>query len=230
MAELVGERDAAADVEKDRRMVERLAAIQNDLGVHNDDAKADSEYAAAFHGYGVTPTAWSRGGRPGAPGQPGGRGPGQRPRQLVVPRRGPSLRDPAGEARLVAIARTANPDPWRGRLRETLGRIRGDRVHRLEVLEQLADTADVAHLPAASVTRLAAALAFLGKRDMGKKLLCLRRAQASHRDDFGINADLGRELLISGRAEEAGDGSSTSPRASAPAAGWPSRTWGRPSS
>ncbi len=31
----------------------------------------------------------------------------------------------------------------------------------------------------------------------------LRRAQASHRDDFWINADLGRELLISGRAEEA---------------------------
>ena len=53
LAELVRERDAAEGAEKDRRMVERLAAIQNDLGVHNDVAKADAEYAAAFRAYGV---------------------------------------------------------------------------------------------------------------------------------------------------------------------------------
>ena len=34
-------------------MVARLAAIHNDLGVHNDAVKADAEYAAAFRAYGV---------------------------------------------------------------------------------------------------------------------------------------------------------------------------------
>ena len=53
LAELVHERDAAEAVEKDHRIVERLAAILNDLGVHNDAAKADAEYAAAFRAYGV---------------------------------------------------------------------------------------------------------------------------------------------------------------------------------
>ena len=53
LAELVRERDAAEAAEKDHRIVERLAAILNDLGVHNDAAKADAEYAAAFRAYGV---------------------------------------------------------------------------------------------------------------------------------------------------------------------------------
>ena len=116
-------------------------------------------------------------------------------------RRGPALRDPAGGARLVAAARAADPDPWRNRLRDTLGRMGGDPARKLEALERLAATADVDHLPGASVTRLAAALAFLGRRDTAIALL--RRAQASHRDDFWVNADLGRELLASGRPEEA---------------------------
>ncbi len=202
MAELVRERDAAAGVEKDRRMVERLAAIQNDLGVHNDDAKADAEYAAAFRAYGVDLDRMG----PAAAGRALAASPAVADLANALDnwsflRRGPTLRDPAGASRLVAIARTADPDPWRSRLRDTLGRMRGDRAHRLEDLERLAATADVAHLPGASVTRLAAALAFLGKHDMGIALL--RRAQASHRDDFWVNADLGRELLISGRAEEA---------------------------
>ena len=121
--------------------------------------------------------------------------------QWAFLRRGPVLRDPAGGARLVAAARTADPDPWRNRLRDTLGRMEGDPARRLEALERLAATADVDHLPVASVTRLATSLAFLGRRDTAIALL--RRAQASHRDDFWVNADLGRELMASGRPEEA---------------------------
>jgi serine/threonine-protein kinase len=79
--------------------------------------------------------------------------------------------------------------------------MKGDPARKLEVLERLAATADVDHLPGASVTRLAAALAVLGRRDMAIALL--RRAQASHRDDFWVNADLGRELLVDGHPEEA---------------------------
>ncbi len=202
MAELVRERDAVEGAEKDRRMVERLAAIQNDLGVHNDVAKADAEYAAAFRAYGVDPDRME----PEAAGRTLAASPAAVDLANALDnwaflRRGPALRGPAGAARLVAAARTADPDPWRSQLRDTLGRMGRDRARRLEVLERLADTADVAHLPGASVTRLAAALAFLGKRDMGIELL--RRAQSSHRDDFWVNADLGRELMISGRAEEA---------------------------
>ena len=193
MAELVRERDAVEGAEKDRRMVERLAAIQNDLGVHNDVAKADAEYAAAFRAYGVDPDRME----PEAAGRTLAASPAAADLANALDhwaflRRGPALRGPAGAARLVAAARAADPDPWRSQLRDTLGRMGRDRARRLEVLERLAATADVAHLPGASVTRLAAALAFLGKRDMGIELL--RRAQSSHRDDFWVNADLGREL------------------------------------
>jgi serine/threonine-protein kinase len=202
MDELARERDAAAGAEKDRRMVERLAAIQNDLGVHDDDVKADAEYAAAFRAYGVDPDQME----PTAAGRALAASPAAADLANALDhwaflRRGRALRDPAGAARLVAAAKTADPDPWRDRLRDTLSRMGGDPARKLEVLERLAATADVDRLPGASVTRLAAALASLGRRDMGITLL--RRAQASHRDDFWVSADLGRELLVSGRPEEA---------------------------
>ena len=72
------------------------------------------------------------------------------------------------------MARAADPDPWRNRLRDTLGRREGGPARRLEALERLASTADVDHLPVASVTRLAASLAFLGRR--GTAIALLRRA------------------------------------------------------
>ena len=176
------------------------------MGVHNDVAKADAEYAAAFPTYGVhepRPDGVG-GGPPGqARGQPGGRGPGQCPRQLGLPARGPVLRDPAGGGSEVGRGRQdGRSRPVAGdRLRDTLGRMGGDPARKLEALERLAATANVDHLPGASVTRLAAALAFLGRRDTAIALL--RRAQASHRDDFWVNVDLGRELLASDRSEEA---------------------------
>ena len=202
MAELVRERNAVEAAEKDRRMVERLAAIHNDLGVHNDAAKADADYAAAFRAYGVDPDRM----RPEAVGQALAASPAVADLANALDhwaflRRGPALRDPAGGTRLIAAARAADPDPWRNRLRDTLGRVGGDPARKLEALERLAATADVDHLPGASVTRLATALAFLGRHDTG--IAILRRAQASHRDDFWVNADLGRELMVSGRPEEA---------------------------
>jgi serine/threonine-protein kinase len=202
LADLARERDAAEGAEKDRRMVERLAAIQNDFGVHNDDAKADAEYAAAFRAYGVDPDRMG----PEAAGRALAASPAVADLANALDhwaflRHGRALRDPAGEARLVAAARAADPDPWRDRLRDTLGPTRGDPGRKREVLERLAATADVDHLPTASVTRLAAALAFLGRRDTAIALL--RRAQASHRDDFWVNADLGRELLAAGGPEDA---------------------------
>ena len=74
-------------------------------------------------------------------------------------------------------------------------------TRRAEMLERLAATADVEHLPVTSLTRLATSLAIFGRRETAIALL--RRAQASHRDNFWVNADLGRELMASNRPEEA---------------------------
>ena len=103
------ERNAAEAAEKDRRMVERLAAIHNDLGVHNDAAKADADYAAAFRAYGVDPDRMLRKRSARRCGQPGGRGPGQRSRSLGLPPPRPGLAGPCRRTRLIAAARAADP-------------------------------------------------------------------------------------------------------------------------
>ena len=133
LADLVRERDAAEAVEKDRRIVERLAAILNDLGVHNDDAKADAEYAAAFRAYGVDldeldPTTAGQ----ALAASPAAANLASALDQWAFLRRGRILRDPSGAERLVAVARVADPDPWRNRLRDTLGRMEGGPSRRLD--------------------------------------------------------------------------------------------------
>ncbi len=199
---LVREREAIEALDKDRRIVERLASVLNDFGVHGDERKADSDYAAAFRAYGVDvdsldPSAAGRlmAASPVAPELASALD------QWAILRRGRALHDAAGADRLVSGARAADPDPWRNRLRDTVGRLDGGPARRLEMLERLAATADVEHLPVTSVTRLATSLAIFGRRDTAIALL--RRAQASHRDDFWVNADLGRELMASNRPEEA---------------------------
>ena len=201
LADLVRERDATEAAEKDRRIVERLAAIHNDFGVHNDEAKADAEYASAFRAYGVDLDDLD----PEESGlmlasSPAATDLASALDRWAFLRRGRALHNPQGANRLVAAAKIADPDPWRNRLRETLGRMEVGPARRLETLERLAATADIDHLPVASVTRLATSLAFLGRRETAITLL--RRAQASHRDDFWVNADLGRELMAFGRPDE----------------------------
>jgi eukaryotic-like serine/threonine-protein kinase len=200
--ELLREREAADAVEKDRRLAERLAAVLNDFGEHSDERKAHSDYAAAFRAYGVDVDSLD----PSAAGRLLSTSPvapelASALDQWAILRRGRVLHDPAGAARLAAVARAADPDAWRNRLRDTVGRTGGGPARRLEVLERLAATADVEHLPVTSVTRLATSLAIFGRRDTAIALL--RRAQVSHRDDFWVNADLGRELMASNRPEEA---------------------------
>jgi serine/threonine-protein kinase len=202
LADLVHERDVAVAAERDRHMLERLAAIHNDLGVHNDATQANAEYAAAFRAYGVDLDVQE----PAAAGRTLAASPvaadlANALDQWAFLRRSWRLRDPADAARLVAAAKAADPDPWRNRLRDALGRMENDPTRKLQVLERLAATADVDRLPEASVTRLAFALASLGRRETAIALL--RRAQRSHPDDFWVNADLGRELMFAGRSDEA---------------------------
>ena len=228
LAEVIREGAEAEAAEKDRRIVERLAAILNDFGVHADDRQADAEYAAAFRAYGVDPNAPDPAASGGAlAASPAAADLASALDQWAFLRRGRALRDPIGAERLVAMARAADPDPWRNRLRDTLGRREGGPARRLEALERLAATADVDHLPVASVTRLAASLAFLGRR--GTAIALLRRAQASHRDDFWVNADLARELMATAAPGMRPD-SSRLPRASGPGAAWPWAGSARPCS
>jgi tetratricopeptide (TPR) repeat protein/tRNA A-37 threonylcarbamoyl transferase component Bud32 len=202
LAAIERERDEAEAAEKDRRMVERLAGIHNDLGVHRDFERADAEYAAAFRGYGVDLDALD----PAEAGARLAKSPvaaelANALDQLAFLRRTPFLRDAAGERRIVAVAKAADPDRWRNQLRDTLSQMNTDRSRQLDILERLAATADLDRLPEASVTRLAYSLSSLGRRE--KAIALLRRTQRAHPDDFWVNADLGKELLSAGEPDEA---------------------------
>ncbi len=197
------ERNDAELLRRDRRVVERLAEIHNDLGVHLDGERADAEYAAAFRNYGVDIDALD-------PVQ-AGRLLAESPvaielanalDQWTFIRRSPATRDLTGAQRLSAVAREADRDPWRTRLRETLDLMVTDRSRALEELSRLAATADAGQLPDASVTRLAFALSSLGSHETA--ICLLRRSQRAHPDDFWLNMDLGRELSMTGQHEEAG--------------------------
>ncbi len=197
------ERSLAEAITKDRHMVERLAEIHNDLGVHLDYERADAEYSAAFRDYGVDierlePSV--AGGRLAA--SPVAIELANALDQWTFMLRSPFQRDFAGAMRLVMIAKTVDPDPWRNQLRDTLGVMMKDRRGTLNLLNRLAATAQPDQLPEASVTRLAFALSSLGSRKRAINLL--RRAQLAHPDDFWINMDLGRELWTSSQHDEAG--------------------------
>ncbi len=196
------ERDLSEAVGKDRRMVERLVEIHDDLGVHGQSTRADAEWAAAFRAYGVDVDALDPGvaaarlaASPVAAELAGALD------QWIFVRRGQRPPDFAGARRLLAIAKAADPDPWRNRLRDTLNDPAKDRGRTKIALEQLAASADADSLPEASVTRLAFALAHLGDRELAISLLL--RTQRAHPNDFWVNADLARELSHAGRLDEA---------------------------
>ncbi len=204
LLEIVTLERSRADLErKDRRTVERFAEIHNDLGVHLDGERAAAEYAAAFRSYGVDIDALepAQAGRFLA-GSPVAIELANALDQWTFIRRSPGTHNLAGAKRLSAVARAADPDAWRTRLRETLDMMVTDRSRALEGLSRLAATGDAGQLPEASVTRLAFALSSLGSHETAIALL--RRGQRVHPDDFWINMDLGRELTTTGQNEEAG--------------------------
>jgi tetratricopeptide (TPR) repeat protein len=85
--------------------------------------------------------------------------------------------------KLVAIARQADPDPWRNRFREAL--LRRDR----SALEDLADSAPLRTVPPATTYLLALALRDL--KALERAITVLREAQRHHPDDFWLNDALG---------------------------------------
>ncbi len=196
LTNIAQERAEASLAVKDRHIVEQLAAIHNDLGVHLDSERANAEYAEAFRNYGVDVdklTPEQAGSKLAT--SPAATELANALDQWTFLRLAPDHQDVSGARRLVEIAKIADPDPWRNRLRETLNTKGRDRGAALEALERLAETADPDRLPEASVTRLAFALASLGRRKTALSLL--RRTQQLHPDGFWINCDLGRELMFS---------------------------------
>jgi eukaryotic-like serine/threonine-protein kinase len=202
---LLRDRDESHSAEKDRRMVERLAAIHDDLGVHLDHARADSEFSEAFRAYGVDLDAL----------EPDQSAALLAARPVAVELAGIldqwtfirwRLPEPkhSGAKRLIAIAKLADPDPWRNQLRDSLGRERSresrSRASESNDLDKLAASADVEKLPGASLARLAWALSHENK---DTAISLLRHAQRAHPDDFWINWDLGNQLAHSGQSDEA---------------------------
>jgi tetratricopeptide (TPR) repeat protein len=105
--------------------------------------------------------------------------------------------DGRGGKRLRAVAREADPDPWRNRLRDALER------RERKTLEELAASKQVDTWPPSTVILLARAL--LATKAEGTALTVLRKAQWRRPDDFWINEELGFRLCNSQppRAEEA---------------------------
>jgi serine/threonine-protein kinase len=201
LAALDRERNEAHAEEKDHHMVERLAAIHDDLGVHQNPAKTDAEYAEAFRLYGVDVDALDpaeAGARLNA--SPVAAELANALDQWAFIRRGPGLQDWDGARRIVAMAKATDPDPWRNRLRDSLDTDAGDPKQARRTLVRLAETADPDRLPEASVTRLAFALS---RPEPEMALSLLRRAQRAHPNDFWINCDLAGHLMRSGRPDEA---------------------------
>jgi tetratricopeptide (TPR) repeat protein/serine/threonine protein kinase len=85
-----------------------------------------------------------------------------------------------------AIARQADPDPWRERLRTVIQR------SDWEALEAMAQDKQVLALPPASVVQLAAALSRAHRSPLAVEVL--RQAQRRHEGDFWINHELGYYL------------------------------------
>jgi tetratricopeptide (TPR) repeat protein len=89
-------------------------------------------------------------------------------------------------ARLVAIARAVDPDPWRNRLRDV------EQRNDLKALEELATSAKADELAPASAVLLARVCE--GTAVAERMLVVVRQVQQRHPSDFWLNAKLGDAL------------------------------------
>ncbi len=108
-----------------------------------------------------------------------------------------------GRKRLSAVARVADPDPWRTRLRETLDVMVTDRSRALE--GSVAAGRDGRCRPASRGQRHEAGLrAVVARQSRDGRSRFYGVAQRAHPDDFWLNMDLGRELSMTGAARRSG--------------------------
>jgi tetratricopeptide (TPR) repeat protein/tRNA A-37 threonylcarbamoyl transferase component Bud32 len=192
--ELASRIDAgAAQAEIDHRLVTRLDEIR--AGLDGDD-RADTAYNAAFHAAGldlVAPTL--------DPVATGNRL-SHRPRAVARAAAGAldawalvrhSLTSP-GDAtgwaiyqNLQAVARAADPDPWRNALHGALS------TSDTAPLIRLAESPDLEQHDPAQLWFLGYVLEVLGDHDRAKSVL--ERAQRAHPGDYWLNTELGLVLM-----------------------------------
>ncbi len=171
---------------KDRQMLARLEEIRlrkSELKDNQFDVQgAAREYATAFRDYGIDVEKLP-------PGQAGAH-----IRDCAIVRELVAALDDWGEAsgfdaqrrRLLDVARQADLDPWRRRLRAALA----EKDH--EALMEAAQSKEVANLPPATLYLLAKALVNVG--DPVESIRLLRLAQRLHPDDFWLNYQLASQL------------------------------------
>jgi serine/threonine-protein kinase len=190
----------AIELERDRKFLDRLEAIRLRRSEHWDPKRTDAEYADAFRGFGIDLDKLDP---PEA-----GRRIVERSEPLqfasylddwaLVRRKAPGRLE-ATWRRLLTAAQAADPDTWRGALRDKLGR--SDLVS----LRRLAsDHETLEGQPATSLVLLAAALT--GEKDLEGAVQVLHHAWRRHPGDFWINFELGwAHFMGTGRrkAEEA---------------------------
>ncbi len=196
------EREQAEVRSKDRRTLERLAAIHTNIALDLDYGRADREFASTFREYGVDVsrlTAVEAGTRIAA--TPISAAMVDALDQWAFVRRIAYPKDASKARELSAIATAADPDPWRSRLREALDREGTDPGQSLATFQELAASTPQEARCRESISRLAFVLGQLGDRETESDLL--RRAQRAHPEDFWINHDLARSLMGAGKLEEA---------------------------
>jgi len=178
--------ERATEVGRDRKLLEELEAIRGNLSEHWDRKRTDAEYAAAFRGFGMDLDQLDP--------KEAGKQLAQRSKPVEFAsyvddwalrrREARGENDEASWRRLLAAAKTADPDPWRGALRDQVGR--NDR----EALVRLAkDQKTLESQPARSLALLASALTGRGDKDLAEQVL--RRAWQLDPGDFWVNFALG---------------------------------------
>jgi tetratricopeptide (TPR) repeat protein len=180
-------RGRAAEDDKDKKMLARLAAARLAAAAVKDgkfdSAGADAAYAGAFRAYGIDVTSPKAADALRASGIRAALGAAlddwARARRSAGKGKTPTWRQ------LLALARKADPDPWRNRLRDAL-----EKPDRTALRKLAADPAALAQ--AATTVVLADALAGVGAE--AEAVALLRQAQRRHPADFWINQNLGRAL------------------------------------
>jgi eukaryotic-like serine/threonine-protein kinase len=199
VAELAAEiRKKADENESDIRLLERLAGIR-EFSDRTDFWQTVGDYAAAFRSVSLDLKRQ----RP----EEVGRSIARRPDRVALAMATAIddwavLRYEHGgrelAARLMAAARVADPDPWRGRLRSALLE---PRETRLTALRDFARSAPLPELPPATLALLGRALKDVDDPATAESVL--RPAQRRHPDDLRLTILLAETLMMRSRQQEA---------------------------
>jgi tetratricopeptide (TPR) repeat protein len=191
---------AAATAEADRKLLQDLIDIRSAKADDAQGTETDASYGSAFHEAGLDLTkALDRAGaiiraKPAAVAQ-----------ALAAALdnwaavRRDLRRDRPGAQRLVQVARAADHDPWRNRLRDALET--PDKTSRLQALEGLAKGSNAEELAPISLDLLGSALLDALAFQTAERVL--RAAQRRYPGDVWLNYNLARCLEKLGRRGEA---------------------------